>query len=825
MTVNNKEHIISFDNWPQPDWAKRISFLIENQEFAEAAELLTEDYVKSLAEKAVMPEKAFIMITAAKLFNKMHQIDKSEKIYRQLTELCPQNISILNEMAVILQQQGKINEAVKYLKSANELNPDEPAIWTNLGVNLIRLGQHQQGLALLEKAVRKLPSNNIVWSSYLLSLHYQQNIPKGLIFEKSKEWAALNSPREQFKNHKNSLASGRTLRIGYISPDFREHSVMYFFEPLLDAHSKELVELYGYAKNIIQDKTTERIKNKFKIFRDVSTLDDKATADIIYNDCIDILVDLAGHMADSGIYAMAYKPAPIQVTWLGYPNTTGLDQIDYRFTDVIADPPGSEKFYSEKLFYIEDCFLSYGPCGIAPAVAVLPFTKKGYITFGSFNNSSKINPFIIELWSRILKQVANSKIVLKFKSGQDDEVKKLFIEKFAEFGITSDRIIISGWLASPANLELYNHIDIALDTFPYNGTTTTCQALLMGVPVISLIGEQHLSRVGLSLLTNVGLEFFAASNADEYVSKAVALAAKPEALAQIRSTMRNRLAASNLCNNYGFAKKIEQAYRKMWQDYCARQRQENNITEIKMDSEKPASIKKKAKRGILYIIWGKNKKIEDMLAAAVASVQKYHPELPVHIERLETGSKITKTKMFDMSPFEETLFLDNDTKVLGRLDYGFEKASQFGMALTLNGCPLARRYRDKRLKGDMIEYSSGVIFFTPKAKAVFDAWQELFPQIDCSILHFQNNQLCLMPAADQASLAMAVEQTGFNPFVLPANWNLHPEWNRFFFGPIKIWHSSNEIPDSLLQWNKHQSDENAIIQSIQIDDASKLMTV
>jgi len=193
----------------------------------------------------------------------------------------------------------------------------------------------------------------------------------------------------------------------------------------------------------------------------------------------------------------------------------------------------------------------------------------------------------------------------------------------------------------------------------------------------------------------------------------------------------------------------------------------------------------------------------------------------IHIERFEAGGKINKTRICELSPFEQTAFLDNDTVVMGNLDYGFEKAGQFGLSCVINECPWARRYSDPRLSGDMIEYNSGVLFFTRKAKLVFDAWEKLFPTTDASIVHLKGNKNCLMPVADQESLALALEQTGFQPFILPYNWNFRPSWHRSLFGPIKIWHSYYDIPEELLDWNKEQSAKNAVIRFCLLDMNAK----
>ncbi len=570
--TNNQPQVFCMDDWDPPKWLKEATCLVNQGENEKAAELLTEDSIEKHTKSASLAEKRFTRISVARLLRRIGQANRAESIYNQLLQSMPDNLAILNEMARTLGEQGRINDAVRYLTTAMQINSQEPKIWDNLGTNLVRLGQTEKGIKLIQRAVKEIPDDNRAWSNLFLYMHYLQDIDRKAIFEETKQWAQTNFPAHIAKTqHSNVPDPHRKLRVGYISPDFRRHSVTFFFEPLLDGHNREVVEVYGYGNIAFCDATTERLKNKFDHYRNILTLDHKAVAELIESDRIDILVDLAGHSGDSGIYAMAYKPAPIQVTWLGYPDTTGMSQMDYRLTDSIADPPGSEKFYTEKLFYLPDGFLCYGPSGMMPPLAPLPALERGHITFGSFNNSTKINPFIIELWSRILKAVPESNLLLKFKSGQDDEVRQMFIKRFEKFGISSDRIVTSGWLRPPAHLELYNHMDIALDTFPYNGTTTTCEAMWMGVPVISLVGDHHMSRVGLSILTSVGLEFFAASTAEEYVAKATVLAAKPDALAKIRASMRDRMAPSPLCNRSLFTRSIEQAYRKMWHQWCNNQ--------------------------------------------------------------------------------------------------------------------------------------------------------------------------------------------------------------------------------------------------------------
>ncbi len=229
----------------------------------------------------------------------------------------------------------------------------------------------------------------------------------------------------------------------------------------------------------------------------------------------------------------------------------------------------------------------------------------------------------------------------------------------------------------------------------------------------------------------------------------------------------------------------------------------------------------KAKRGVIYMIWGNSEKAEKKMQCSIASMKQHHPELPVHIERFDTDGKINKTKMCDLTPFEETLYLDNDTVVLGRLDFGFEKARKFGFVCGINECPWARRYGDAQLSGDMIEYNSGVMFFTKKAKPIFDMWNKLFPTLDSSIIFYtKSRQVGRQPVSDQAGLALAIEKTGFLPFVLPYNWNFRPIWHKSFFGPIKVWHDYSDVPPPILKWNENQNSEKTVIQYTELTQNS-----
>ena len=569
--IDNCLSEISFNKWKSqlPRWLTeaRNALLSGNKE--DVAEILNSERIEQVLKEQSGQLKIVVIYNIVKLLREIGQLKRAESLCGKLQKLQPDNYIVYNEMGTLSWKLGNISGAVKYFTKSKEINPDDPDIWCKLGNNLARLGQIERGMELFRNAVEKTPEDFGWHSNLLFHLHYLPDLDRQEMFNEHKKWAQIHAPPSLAKaDHNNIPDPDRQLRIGYISPDFRGHSVAIFLGSLLESHHSEEVEVYGYGDITSPDSTTEQLKNKFDYYRNIRGINDKSVADLIEQDQIDILVDLAGHTGDSRLHVLAYKPAPLQVTWLGYPDTTGMSQIDYRLTDSIADPVGSQKFYTEKLIYLPNGFLCFSPCETLPAVADLSSNRNGRITFGSFNISRKINSSVVELWSRILKSVPNSDLLLKFKSGRDDEIRQIFLRQFEAHGINPERITISGWLPSPAHLQLYNHIDIALDTYPYNGTTTTCQALSMSVPVISLSGDQHMSRVGRSLLSRLGLEFFAASTPDEYVSKAVALAAKPDALAKIRETMRDKMAASTLCNKSLFARNIEQAYRNMWKKWC-----------------------------------------------------------------------------------------------------------------------------------------------------------------------------------------------------------------------------------------------------------------
>jgi len=390
------------------------------------------------------------------------------------------------------------------------------------------------------------------------------------IAEQHKKWGELteqDQPPFEHQRERLQLLPGRKLRIGYSSPDLREHSVGFLIKDIITSHNREQFEIYCYANFEPQDRDlfTQEMINSSTMFKYVKHLSDTQVAEEIYKDKIDILIDLAGHTAGHRLRSFAYKPAPIQITYLGYPNTTGLSRIDYRITDQYAESGRENDYrYSEKLIRLTNCFLGFNGFGdVVPAE--IKDNRGEKIIFGCFNNIQKLTSKAVELWARILKAVPNSELHLKAKQLNTTFVWGNIIKEFAKHEIKADRLKCLGYTATrQEHLKLYNRIDIALDTFPYNGTVTTLEALWMNMPVITLVGERHAQRVSYSILKNLDLDQLIAFSEDEYVSKSVELAKRPELVRELKTRMRKNLLASSICNPRVITREMELNFKKIW---------------------------------------------------------------------------------------------------------------------------------------------------------------------------------------------------------------------------------------------------------------------
>jgi predicted O-linked N-acetylglucosamine transferase (SPINDLY family) len=523
-------------------------------------------YKKAIALK---PDYAEAYNNLSNTLKEQGKLNEAEACYRKTIALKPEYAEAHYNLGVMLQKLGRFNEAEASYKKALALKPDHAEAHNNLGNTLKEQGRLNEAEASYEKAIELKVDYSGAYSNKNLCLNYSSLCSPLFIYKEhlkfEKQFGGLKVEPPLSMHVKKNF--GERLRIGYVSADFRKHSVAYFFEPLLQHHSGHVVETFCYYNNTVVDVMTKRLMATCDHWRPIFGIADSEVANLIRSDKIDILVDLSGHMGKNSLLVFAQKPAPIQVTWLGYPNTTGLSTIDYRFTDIIADPIGeADELHSETLLRLPNGFQCFQGNEKVLVGLELPQKCQGYITFGSFNNLSKITPQVIKAWSKILHLVPTSHLLLKCLQLKHN--KDYYLELFKKEGLAEDRIKLYGQLPSmDDHLELYNAIDIGLDPFPFNGATTTCEALWMGVPVITLLGDRHVGRVGASILTNVGLTDFIAQDINNYIKLAVEMAANTNYLKEIRKTLRERMQGAPLCDARSFASDVETAYQDMWRKY------------------------------------------------------------------------------------------------------------------------------------------------------------------------------------------------------------------------------------------------------------------
>ncbi len=462
--------------------------------------------------------------------------------------------------------QLRLDEAISSFQASLVLDPGYDRAYANLGAAMVVSGRVQEAGAAFRKAVELKPEPGTeAW--LLLLRHYREVEDVKTLFDEHRSWANRHARRlTRFTDHRaRARAPGRRINIGYVSPDFLHHPVAYFIEPVLAAHDRGAFNVFCYASSGREDEVTLRLRSTAEHWRDISMLSDPDAVDRIRADSIDVLIDLAGHTGGGRLLLFACKPAPVQVSWLGYPNTTGLDTMDYRLSDAIADPPGrTERFHSEKLIRLPRGFLCYAPPRESPEVGEPRNVGEDSIAFGCFNNLAKVTADMIALWAELLRRMPGARLTLKSYGLAAERARRELRERFLGHGISADRVdlrLADGSLVE--HLSRYRNVDIALDVFPYNGTTTTCEALWMGVPVVTLAGTTHVSRVGASILHSVGLSEFVADTPEQYLDIAQRLAADSLKRRALRAGMRARLHASPLLDAPGFARELEAAYREM----------------------------------------------------------------------------------------------------------------------------------------------------------------------------------------------------------------------------------------------------------------------
>jgi len=491
--------------------------------------------------------------------------DDALRCYQGAVRADPNHAGAYNNIATILRDRGDLACALDHLHRATELAPDLAEAHSNLGRTLLAQGHHEEAEAAFLRAWELDPSNAALHSNYLAALPYGGRHDPAEILALHRQWAARHADVRPLLHAPAVGDPDRRLRIGYVSPDFRRHAVATFLEPIVTAHDRSRVEVFCYSNVQVPDPVTARFAGLADGWREISHLNDDAAATLVRQDAIDVLVDLTGHVARNRLKLFARRPARVQVTYLGYYATTGLATIDYRLTDAWVDPPGAEAHYTEVPYRLPEGWLCFQPPDDAPPVSELPCIDAGHVTFGSFNSLAKITPQVIDRWSAVLTGVPGSRMVMKDLALRDAATCDQVRERFATRGVAPQRLDLIGWTQTRAShLALYQGIDLCLDTFPYAGGTTTCEALWMGLPVVTVAGDCYVSRFGVSILSQVGLGELIAPDLEEFVTTAIALAHDPQRLAEMRRQCRPRMADSSLCQPEAFVRQLEEAYRRMY---------------------------------------------------------------------------------------------------------------------------------------------------------------------------------------------------------------------------------------------------------------------
>jgi predicted O-linked N-acetylglucosamine transferase (SPINDLY family) len=492
--------------------------------------------------------------------------EAARRSFEQALAIQPQMADALNNLALAWNALARPDDALASIQRAIQIAPEHRGALTNLANAYRDQGCAAQAVATYRQALALSPDDAPVHSNLLLAMQYDDHTDARQICAEAAQYARQRAIPLAGAIEPRPLQplAGRRLRIGYVSADFREHPVAYFLEPILAYHDHERVEVFCYADVPDPDTTTARLRAHADVWRSLVGLSDSQAASVIRQDDIDILVDLAGHTGGNRLLVFARKPAPIQASYLGYLGTTGLPAIDYYLSDAHADSPGvADAYYSEELIRLPECAFCYRP-GPAPAVdPELPAHRSGQLVFGCLNNPAKLSDQVLALWSQVLASVPGSCLLLRAGGGSGalDRIRTIF----NQHRISSQRLLLAGDVPTRfAYLDLYHTIDIGLDPFPYNGVTTTCDALWMGVPVISLAGAMGASRQGVRFLRTIGLDELLADSPEQYVGIATNLASDLTRLASLRCTLRERVSHSPLVDAQRLTRDLEAAYHGMW---------------------------------------------------------------------------------------------------------------------------------------------------------------------------------------------------------------------------------------------------------------------
>ncbi len=533
------------------------------------------DAALALVERAVAlrPDAPVCRNNLGQILERLGRDDEAAQCYEAAIELDSKYAEAHNNLGLIRQRQDRLDEAEALYQRAVELDRSYAEPHVNLGNLLKDRGELDAAIASQRRAALLRPDLAALGSNLLLTLHYHPGCSPADLYREHRAWAERHAAplAATRRPHANVAEPERRLRVGYVSPDYREHPVARFIVPLFREHDRREVEVYAYSDVARPDEATGLVRRHVDRWRDVATLTDDRLADVVREDAIDILVDLAAHSGHNRLLTFARKPAPVQVTYLAYCSTTGVDAIDYRVTDRFLDPPGEASHYTEASLRLPGCYWCYS----APPLpdSKLPACERwaGRPTFGCLNNFAKITDVTLELWARLLTRVPEAGLLVYARTGAH---RARVLRALRSARIDESRAEFVGRQRLEDYLETYRRIDVGLDPFPYGGGTTTCDALWMGVPVVSLAGRTAVSRAGSTLLAHVGLERLIARTEEEYVECAAELIRAPGELAALRRELRGRLESSAVMDAPRFARDFESLLRKAWRDWCSTRRRD-----------------------------------------------------------------------------------------------------------------------------------------------------------------------------------------------------------------------------------------------------------
>lgn len=538
--------------------------LMLRKQFSEAANHYS-------AAVAANPKYADGYVGLGCAFEELNRPDGAIQAYLSALAIQPDYPGASHNLGTLLSKTGRLDEAEKYLRKALQAEPDSASTRIWLGKTLADMGILDEGISLLRQGSNDLPEDSSAKSMLLFYLNYLPDITKDEMLREHVQFGqrfcdSLTPPGPRFLNSANP---DRTLRLGYVSGDFRNHPVSRFIEPVLAAHDKSQFEVHCFHNfEGPDDNNTQRIRLHADGWHPISGVGDDAVADMIRSLRIDILVDLSGHTDRNRLLMFARKPAPVQATWLGYLGTTGMKAMDYRICDAFTDPPGmTESLHTEKLARLPQsqwCHLPYDT--VLTPVGQLPMQRNGYPVFGSINNISKINNQVIELWSRVLREIPSSR--LRMAAIPSNRARQHLISEFSRLGVDGNRVEFVPRAGYHEYLSGIREVDIMLDPFPYNGGTTTLDALAMGVPVVTLAGDRSIARGGVSFLSTVDIPSLVAETPDEYVAILRRLVSVPDELQEIRKGLRAKFNRSVFQDSRRFTRQLEDLYRGMRGNWC-----------------------------------------------------------------------------------------------------------------------------------------------------------------------------------------------------------------------------------------------------------------